>query len=218
MEALLASVSEAAVQVTAIRDEAGALKEIRQLASAISEYFSVSETPQNGAGALRIRAKAEQLLGSLARVEQGLVSAVERTQRELLESQERAHLLRVLPVEIIFPPLGRALHEIAEALGKQVELQTSGADVRLDADVLAVLQDALLQLVRNAAAHGIETPEIRAAAGNLHWERSKSGSNERLAALPVCAVMTERELIWLRSAERRSETAQLRRSTRSLWD
>src|ERR1019366_410599 len=141
VEALLSSLSEAAVQVTAIRNEAGALKEIKQLASAIAGNFSVSDTRQNGTGALRVRAKAEQLVGSVARVEQDLVSAVERTERELLESQERAHRLRLLPVEIIFPFLGRALHEVAQALGKQVELQTSGADVRLDADVLAVLQD-----------------------------------------------------------------------------
>jgi two-component system chemotaxis sensor kinase CheA len=165
VEALLSSLSEAAVQVTAIRNEAGALKEIKQLASAIAGNFSVSDTRQNGTGALRVRAKAEQLVGSVARVEQDLVSAIERTERELLESQERAHRLRLLPVEIIFPFLGRALHEVAQALGKQVELQTSGADVRLDADVLAVLQDALLQLVRNAVAHGIETQEIRTAGG-----------------------------------------------------
>jgi len=165
VEALLSSLSEAAVQVTAIRNEAGALKEIKQLASAIAEYFSVSDTRENGTGSLRVRAHTDHLLSSVGRMEQSLVSAVERTERELLESQERAHRLRLLPVEIIFPCLGRALHEVAQALGKQVELQTSGADIRLDADVLAVLQDALLQLVRNAVAHGIETPDIRTAGG-----------------------------------------------------
>ena len=108
---------------------------------------------------------AEQLPGRLGRIEQELVSAVERTERELLESQERTHRLRLLPVEIIFPSLGRALRDVAQAQGKQVDLQTSGAEVRLDADVLAVLRDALLQLVRNAVAHGIEKPETRAAAG-----------------------------------------------------
>ena len=165
VEELLSSVSEAAVQVAGIRNETGALKEIRQLASAIAEYFSVSNPRPNGEGTLRVRAMAEQLPGRLGRIEQELVSAVERTERELLESQERTHRLRLLPVEIIFPSLGRALRDVAQAQGKQVDLQTSGAEVRLDADVLAVLRDALLQLVRNAVAHGIEKPETRAAAG-----------------------------------------------------
>ncbi len=165
VEELLSSVSEAAVQVAAIRDETGALKEIRRLASAVAEYFSVSNLRPNSEETLRVRAMAEQLPSRLGRIEQELVSAVERTERELLESQERTHRFRLLPVEIIFPSLGRALRDVAQAQGKQVELQTSGAEVRLDADVLAVLRDALLQLVRNAVAHGIEKPETRAVAG-----------------------------------------------------
>ena len=165
VEALLSSLSEAAVQVATIRNEAGAIKEVKQLADAIAHYLSVSDPRQNGSGAAKVRAHAERLLGRAARLEQVLVGAVERTERELSESRERAYQLRLLPVDILFRSLGRAMRDIALVLGKQVDLQTSGADVRLDADVLVLLQDALLQLVRNAVAHGIETPGIRAASG-----------------------------------------------------
>src|SRR3569832_2552187 len=42
---------------------------------------------------------------------------------------------------------------------------TKGADVRVDADVLAIVQGALVQMVRNAVAHGIETEDERRRAG-----------------------------------------------------
>lgn len=165
VEALLSGLSEVTVQVATIRNEAAAMKDVKQLAGAIAHYLSVPDLRQNGLGAAKVRAQAEQLLGNAARLEQVLVSAVERTERELSESQERAYRLRLLPVEILFPSLGRAMRDIALSLGKQVELQTSGGEVRLDADVLVLLQDALLQLIRNAVAHGIETQKIRSASG-----------------------------------------------------
>jgi two-component system chemotaxis sensor kinase CheA len=50
-------------------------------------------------------------------------------------------------------------------LGKQVDFVTTGGEHRLDAHVLAAVRDALLQVARNAVAHGIESPQERAAAG-----------------------------------------------------
>jgi two-component system chemotaxis sensor kinase CheA len=46
-----------------------------------------------------------------------------------------------------------------------VQIYPTGGNVRLDAHVLVLLHEALLHLVRNAVAHGIETPEARAAIG-----------------------------------------------------
>ncbi|MGA2201931.1 MAG: response regulator [Terriglobales bacterium] len=165
VEALLSALSEAAVQVTTMQSQAGTMKEIKQLASAIARYFSHPDPRQNGSAGRKVRAHAEQLLGCVVRLEQVLVSAVERTGRELLTSQERAHRLRLLPVETIFPSLERAVRDVALELGKQASFETSALDLRLDAEVLAVLGDALLQLVRNAVAHGIEKAEARIAAG-----------------------------------------------------
>jgi len=50
-------------------------------------------------------------------------------------------------------------------LGKQVDFITAGGEHRLDAHVLAAVRDALLQVARNAVAHGIEAPSERAALG-----------------------------------------------------
>ena len=57
------------------------------------------------------------------------------------------------------------MRNTAQTLGKQVDFVTAGGEHRLDAHVLAAVRDALLQIVRNAVAHGIEAPAERAAAG-----------------------------------------------------
>jgi two-component system chemotaxis sensor kinase CheA len=55
--------------------------------------------------------------------------------------------------------------EVARRAGKQVEVKLIGAELELDRSILDRLSDPLVHLVRNAVDHGIESPEVRAAAG-----------------------------------------------------
>ena len=61
--------------------------------------------------------------------------------------------------------MDRAVRDAAETLGKQVSFQTSGREQRLESHVLSALGEALSHLVRNAVAHGIESPPDRLARG-----------------------------------------------------
>lgn len=72
---------------------------------------------------------------------------------------------RLAPIDSIRPSLEQAMRETADALGTEVRLEMTGGDRRIDADGLSLLCDALVQLVRNAVAHGIEAPAARAARG-----------------------------------------------------
>ncbi len=68
----------------------------------------------------------------------------------------------------VVPALERArLDALATAhvLGKEIHWTPSGASVELEESVLSSLGDVLVQLVRNAIDHGIESPEVRVAAG-----------------------------------------------------
>src|SRR6185436_1907035 len=55
----------------------------------------------------------------------------------------------------------RVARDTARAVGKRVVFEARGGDVRLDAHVLEVIRGALVQMVRNAVAHGIETEDER---------------------------------------------------------
>ena len=73
--------------------------------------------------------------------------------------------LRMLPLAQVFQPLPRLVRDLAQRLGKQADLQLSGERTEADKDVLAVLGEPLIHLVRNALDHGIEAPDARRAAG-----------------------------------------------------
>ncbi|HEX3865740.1 MAG TPA: ATP-binding protein, partial [Gemmatimonadaceae bacterium] len=94
-----------------------------------------------------------------------LLADVDRVGAALSEIHDAAHRLRLMPASMMFPSLDRTVRDAAQALDKSVELQVTGGDVRLDASVLAGLRDPLMHVVRNAVAHGIESPAERLAAG-----------------------------------------------------
>lgn len=108
---------------------------------------------------------AADLRAALAGVQQKLSSSIDQVDRELRQLRSGAEKLRLIPADALFNPLERTARDVAQSLGKRVGLALRGGEVRLDGHVLGVLQGALVQLVRNAAAHGIEAPDRRRAAG-----------------------------------------------------
>src|SRR3984893_3795763 len=65
----------------------------------------------------------------------------------------------------MFVSLERAVRDAAQALSKRIAFVTSGGEVRLDAQVFGSIQSALVQAVRNAVTHGIESEAERETAG-----------------------------------------------------
>jgi two-component system chemotaxis sensor kinase CheA len=90
------------------------------------------------------------------------VAAMERNTREL---HERVMGIRMLPVGTLFQRYARTVYDIAQSTGKQIRLDLNGEETEIDKSMLELLGDPLIHLVRNAADHGIETPEERKAAG-----------------------------------------------------
>ena len=76
--------------------------------------------------------------------------------------------IRMMPIRTVFARFPRLVRDIARAQGKEVELLLEGEDTELDKTVIEQIADPLVHLVRNAADHGIESPEVRAQAGKPH--------------------------------------------------
>ena len=90
--------------------------------------------------------------------------------------------VRMLPVGTIFSRLPRIVHDIATAAGKNIRVEVIGEDTELDKSVLEGMTDPLTHLVRNAADHGIGSPEERCAAGKpengtIHLRARHEGGN-----------------------------------------
>jgi two-component system chemotaxis sensor kinase CheA len=109
---------------------------------------------------LAVRLASE--VGALGRQ---LTDAVEQVERELDEVRGRAERLRLVPAARIFTALHRSVRDVAEAQSKRVAFDGRGGELRLDPHVLSQVGGALLHVVRNAVAHGIEPELDRRAAG-----------------------------------------------------
>jgi two-component system chemotaxis sensor kinase CheA len=107
------------------------------------------------------------------------LAQLERNMRELQESVMR---VRMLPISFVFSRFPRMVRDLAQRLGKQIELKITGEYTELDKTVLEKIGDPLLHLVRNSIDHGIEKVEARLAAGKtavgtVHLDACHRGGN-----------------------------------------
>lgn len=73
--------------------------------------------------------------------------------------------LRMVQIGETFNRFNRIVRDVSKELGKDIELQISGAETELDKTVVEKIGDPLTHLVRNAIDHGIESTDRRVAAG-----------------------------------------------------
>ena len=97
----------------------------------------------------------------LLRLRDGLAQ-LERNTRELQEGVMR---IRMLPISFVFSRMPRLVHDLSGQLNKKITLVVTGEETELDKTVMENIGDPMVHLVRNALDHGIETPDIRTAAG-----------------------------------------------------
>ncbi len=73
--------------------------------------------------------------------------------------------VRLVGAGVLLNKFPRVVRDVAASETKQVELTLAGQEVQIDRNVLQLITDALLHIVRNAVSHGLEGPEDRKAAG-----------------------------------------------------
>jgi len=94
-----------------------------------------------------------------------LIDGLAQLERNSREMQEAIMRIRMLPISFAFNRFPRLVHDMTEKMGKKVELKLTGEQTELDKTVMEKIGDPLVHLVRNSLDHGLETPEVRLAAG-----------------------------------------------------
>lgn len=79
--------------------------------------------------------------------------------------QDLTMSMRMVPLKATVQKLSRLVRDLALKAGKQVEFVTVGEDTEIDRNMVDVVGDPLVHMVRNAVDHGLETPAERIAAG-----------------------------------------------------
>lgn len=79
--------------------------------------------------------------------------------------QSRLNQIRMRPLAELVAPFPRALRNLELQYGKKAQLKIRGSSTLIDRTIIKSLKSPLIQLVRNAFAHGIEEPMVRRAKG-----------------------------------------------------
>ncbi|HKH00350.1 MAG TPA: hybrid sensor histidine kinase/response regulator, partial [Bradyrhizobium sp.] len=107
-----------------------------------------------------------QLLEIMRRIGDSEFNApLQRLSSITAELQEGVMRTRMQPIGNAWQKLPRIVRDLAVDLGKDIALELSGGETELDRQVLELIKDPLLHMIRNSADHGIEAPQQRIARG-----------------------------------------------------
>jgi chemosensory pili system protein ChpA (sensor histidine kinase/response regulator) len=102
---------------------------------------------------------------TLAALAGDISGQVSRQQLTMRLMQDKLMRIRMTPLSSISRVLFRTVRDTATKLGKKAALTITGEDVYMDRFVWAKITDPLMHILRNGVDHGIETGEVRLAAG-----------------------------------------------------
>jgi two-component system chemotaxis sensor kinase CheA len=110
---------------------------------------------------------AKNRLGALAAEssDPDLAEVSDRIARLASEMQAEVIAARMTPVGEVLERFPRVARDLARDLGKRIRFDVEGGEIELDRSILDEIGPPLLHLIRNAADHGIESPEERIRAG-----------------------------------------------------
>ena len=107
---------------------------------------------------LQARYRGDEVVQSLEQIAAHIGKMVEDLNDGMMQA-------RMVPIGTLFSKFPRLVRDLARSTGKHADLITEGEDTEIDRAVIEKIKDPLIHLLRNAVDHGIEPPEVRAAAG-----------------------------------------------------
>lgn len=97
--------------------------------------------------------------------ETSLGEPFDRLSATLADLRDAITRMRMQRIDHLFVSFARLVRDLSAELGKQVLIDCQGGDVELDREMIEMIRDPLVHIIRNAIDHGIETPAERMAAG-----------------------------------------------------
>lgn len=159
---LTAAMHELSSDLSTIEASAVRLRALKAQAEALARFSEAASAGQLGPSDLAAIATESR---SLARA----LAAETRQQSETswAAGQAAARLrgqierVSIAPASSVFSGLDLMVRELAQEAGREVNFHASGLDVQADRQLLQRLRDPVIQLLRNAIAHGIEAADDR---------------------------------------------------------
>lgn len=111
-----------------------------------------------------------------------LAKKVMHSGKIIRELQDLSMMMRMIPFRATFQKMARVARDISSKNGKLIDFVTSGKETEVDRNLVDIINDALMHMVRNSVDHGVETPQERIKAGKpekgtVHLSAFHSGGN-----------------------------------------
>jgi two-component system, chemotaxis family, sensor kinase CheA len=90
-----------------------------------------------------------------------LSKKISHTGKIVRELQDLSMSMRMVPLKPTFQKMARLVRDVARKVGKNVNLLTEGEDTEIDRNLVDIIGDPLVHMIRNSIDHGIELPEER---------------------------------------------------------
>ncbi len=116
------------------------------------------------------------------KTDSGFNEQIEYLERVTTNLHESVMKVRMVPIESVLNRFPRMIRDLSKSLNKKMELYMTGEETELDRTVIDEIGDPLMHLLRNAADHGLESNEERAAkgkpaAGSIYLDAYQDGNN-----------------------------------------
>ncbi|MDJ0650371.1 MAG: hybrid sensor histidine kinase/response regulator [Xenococcaceae cyanobacterium MO_188.B19] len=152
-----------------------------------SERVSKETSSRNTSNTQHLKSSLQTILEELAQLGEGLqdLTFLEQSFEKIRKTRQKTvkkiqnNLLQasMLPIRELLNQFPRTVRDISIQSQKKVKLEFQGEKTLIDKAILEKLYDPLVHLIRNAIAHGIETPEAR-----INLNKSPQGK----IAIAVC--------------------------------
>ena len=73
--------------------------------------------------------------------------------------------MRMLPISYVFDRYPKLVRDISKNMNKKVTLSMDGGETKLDKNMIEMLADPMIHIMRNSLDHGIEMPDVRIQKG-----------------------------------------------------
>ncbi len=106
------------------------------------------------------------LLRDIESIENSSVSKKsQQTEKIVRELQELAMSMRMVPIKNMFAKMIRLARDLSRKTEKKVSCRISGEETEIDRNMINIVEELLIHMVRNSIDHGIETPSERESKG-----------------------------------------------------
>ncbi|MDL1962761.1 MAG: chemotaxis protein CheA [Deltaproteobacteria bacterium] len=98
-----------------------------------------------------------------------LLKKIVHTSKIVRELQHMGMSMRMIPLKSTFQKMTRLVRDLSRKVGKNINFVTEGEETEIDRNMVDIVKDPLVHMVRNAVDHGIELPDVRKKTGKPEY-------------------------------------------------